>query len=101
VGTARQQGLDGEIAHIAFLGAGAMDTDHDVVEGTSEIAESKRTLASIARKTILLADSSKWFGTDRHKVMNVSRFDTVITDSGMPADVQDAIRATGVTLVVA
>jgi DeoR family transcriptional regulator of aga operon len=101
VGSVRQQGLEGEIAHIAFLGAGAMDADHDVVEGTSEIAESKRSLAAAARKRILLADSSKWFGNDRHKVMNVSGFDTVITDSGMPDDVQAAIRATGVSLIIA
>lgn len=100
VGSARQQGLEGVIAHIAFFGAGGMDHDQDVVEGTFEIAESKRSLAAAARRRVLLADSSKWFGTDRHKVMNVSGFDTVITDDAMRADVQDAIRATGVTLLV-
>ncbi|MGX5681031.1 DeoR/GlpR family DNA-binding transcription regulator [Schumannella luteola] len=101
VGSVRQQGLEGEIAHIAFLGAGGMDVDHDVVEGTFDIAESKRSLAAAARKRVLLADSSKWFGTDRHKVMNVSGFDTVITDDGMPEPVRDAIRATGADLIVA
>ena len=101
VGSVRQQGLEGEIAHVAFLGAGGMDLDHDVVEGTFDIAESKRSLAAAARKRVLLADSTKWFSTDRHKVMNVSGFDTVITDDGMPEGVQAAIRASGVTLIVA
>ena len=101
VGSVRQQGLEGEIAHIAFLGAGGMDVDHDVVEGTFDIAEAKRSLAAAARKRVLLADSAKWFGTDRHKVMNVSGFDTVITDSAMPESVQDAIRAAGPSLIVA
>lgn len=101
VGSVRQQGLEGEIAHIAFLGAGGMDVDHDVVEGTFDIAESKRSLAAAARKRVLLADSTKWFGTDRHKVMNVAGFDTVITDDGMPPAVQEAIRASGATLIVA
>lgn len=100
VGSVRQQGLEGEIAHIAFFGAGGMDSDHDVVEGTFDIAESKRSLAAAARKRVLLADSSKWFGVDRHKVMNVSGFDIVITDDAMPASVQEAIRACGPTLMV-
>jgi DeoR family transcriptional regulator of aga operon len=72
-----------------------------VVEGTFDIAESKRSLAAAARKRVLLADSSKWFSTDRHKVMNVSGFDTVITDSAMPEGVQDAIRSAGVDLIIA
>ncbi|WP_336630350.1 MULTISPECIES: DeoR/GlpR family DNA-binding transcription regulator [unclassified Microbacterium] len=101
VGSVRQQGLAGEIAHIAFLGAGGMDLDHDVVEGTMDIAESKRSLAAAARKRVLLADSTKWFSVDRHKVMNVSGFDIVITDSDMPDEVQDAIRASGPSLIVA
>ncbi|WP_084631122.1 DeoR/GlpR family DNA-binding transcription regulator [Demequina aestuarii] len=101
VGSPRQQGIEGEIAHIAFLGAGGMDSDHDVVEGSFDIAESKRALAAIARRKVLLADASKWFTYDRHKVMNVSGFDTVITDDAMPALTQDAIRATGVELIVA
>ncbi len=101
VGSVRQQGLEGEIAHVAFLGAGGMDLDHDVVEGTFDIAESKRSLAAAARKRVLLADSTKWFSTDRHKVMNVSGFDTVITDDGMPESVQLAISASGAALIVA
>ncbi len=101
VGSPRQQGLEGEIAHIAFLGAGGMDADHDVVEGSLDIAESKRSLISASRRRVLLADSSKWFTRDRHKVVNVSRFDTVISDSDMPKSTQDAIRSTGVELILA
>lgn len=101
VGSSKQQGLDGEIAHIAFLGAGAIDSDHDVVEGSLDIAESKRTLAGAARRRVLLADASKWFAFDRHKVMNVADFDTVVTDDAMPEEIQKAVRDTGVELVVA
>lgn len=101
VGSPRQQGIDGEIAHVAFLGAGGMDSDHDVVEGSLDIAESKRSLVIAARRRVLLADSTKWFTLDRHKVVNVSRFDTVITDDAMPTDTQDAIRTMGVELILA
>lgn len=101
VGSPRQQGLEGEIAHVAFLGAGGMDSDHDVVEGSLDIAESKRSLIAASRRRVLLADSAKWFTLDRHKVINVSQFDTVITDDAMPASTQDAIRATGVELILA
>jgi len=101
VGSPRQQGIEGEIAHVAFLGAGGMDSDYDVVEGSFDIAESKRALANAARRRVLLADATKWFTFDRHKVMNVSRFDTVITDDSMPDDTREAIRATGVELIIA
>ena len=101
MGSSRQQGLDGEIAHVAFVGAGGMDADHDVVEGSLDIAESKRTLIGASRRRVLLADSSKWFTLDRHKVVNVSRFDTVVSDDAMPASTQDAIRATGAELILA
>ena len=101
VGSPRQQGIDGEIAHVAFLGAGAIDADQDVVEGSLDIAESKRTLAAAARRRVLLADSTKWFAFDRHKVMNVADFDTVITDDAMPESTREAIRATGAELIVA
>lgn len=100
VGSPRQQGLEGEIAHIAFVGAGGMDADHDVVEGSLDIAESKRSLITASRRRVLLADSSKWFTRDRHKVVNVSQFDTVVSDSDMPNSTQDAIRATGAELVL-
>ncbi|WP_308288579.1 DeoR/GlpR family DNA-binding transcription regulator [Microbacterium resistens] len=101
VGSPRQQGLDGEIAHVAFVGAGGMDADQDVVEGALDIAESKRTLIGASRRRVLLADSSKWFTRDRHKVVNVSQFDTVISDTDMPASTQAAIRASGAELILA
>lgn len=100
VGSPRQQGLEGEIAHIAFLGAGGMDSDHDVVEGSIDISESKRSLARVARRKVLLADASKWFTFDRHKAMNVGDFEVVITDDAMPAETQAAIRDKGVELIV-
>ncbi|PVZ94724.1 DeoR family transcriptional regulator [Amnibacterium flavum] len=100
VGTARQQGLEGVIAHVAFLGAGGVDADNDIVEGTFDIADSKRTLGAVARRKVLLADASKWTTTDHHKVLNVSDFDTVITDDTMPQAIQDSIRASGCELIV-
>ena len=100
VGSPRQQGIEGEIGHVAFLGAGAIDSDQDVVEGSLDIAESKRTLAAVARRRVLLADSSKWASYDRHKVMNVADFNTVVTDDGMPEELRAAIRATGAELIV-
>jgi DeoR family transcriptional regulator of aga operon len=100
VGSARVQGLDNEIAHVAFVGAGGIDVDQDVVEGTHEIAESKRILVANARRRVLLADSSKWSSTDRYKAVEVAAFDTVITDVGLPLEAQQTIRARGVELLL-
>jgi DeoR family transcriptional regulator of aga operon len=96
----RNGGMEGVLAHTAFFGAGGMDRDMDVVEGHIEIAESKRAMLMAARRRILLADSTKWFTDDPHKVAALSSFDTVITDTGMPEPIREAIRATGTELQV-
>jgi DeoR family transcriptional regulator of aga operon len=101
VGSAREQGLDRLIAHTAFLGAHGVDRDHDIVESSLEIAATKRHLAAAARHTVVLADSSKWFATDRSKVLSLAGVDTVITDSGLAPSVCAQIRDLGVTLIVA
>ncbi|MDR2374457.1 MAG: DeoR/GlpR family DNA-binding transcription regulator [Bifidobacteriaceae bacterium] len=98
--TATAGGLDGILAHTAFLGAGGIDRDMDVVEGRVQIAETKRIMMAAARRRVLLADSSKWFTSDPHKVVGLSSFDTVITDDGLAPEIRAAIESQGVELVV-
>ena len=100
VGPARAQGLEGLITHVAFVGAGGVDGDLDVVEGAYEIAEAKRNLLAAARHRVLLADSSKWSSSDRYKAVEMSAFDTVVSDVGLPEAAQEAVRAKGVELVL-
>lgn len=100
VGPVRTPGQEGAITHVAFVGAGGVDADLDVVEGAYAIAEAKRDLVASARRRVLLADSSKWSSTDRHKAVGLGAFDTVVTDVDLPAAAQAAVRAAGVELVL-
>ncbi|PFG15563.1 DeoR family transcriptional regulator [Propionicimonas paludicola] len=100
VGSVRAQGLEGVIAHIAFFGAGGIDADNDIAEGTFGIADSKRSLMATARRRVLLADSSKWASEDRYKVASVAEFDTVITDDGLPEQLRERVRSLGCELII-
>ena len=76
--------VGGFAAHQAFVGAHAIDQSLDVVDVSEDIARTKRNLVRMARRVILVADSSKWDIGATSKAFSVSRVDVIITDSDMP-----------------
>ena len=78
------RGVGGFAAHQAFVSAHAIDQSLDVVDVNEDIARTKRNLVRMARRVILVADSSKWDIDATSKAFSVSRVDVVITDSDMP-----------------
>lgn len=88
--------------HLAFLGAGAVDADRDILEGTYAYAESKRRVGLRASRRILIADSEKWQPPFAgYKALNINEFDTVITDNGISKDVREGVLSTGADLKIA
>ncbi len=79
----------GMVAHQAFVSAHAIDPSFDVVDVNEDIARTKRNLVRMARRVILLADSSKWDIGASSKAFSVSRVDMIITD----VDTRPAVRA--------
>jgi len=96
----RDHRLDDVVAHYAFLGAGGVDVDLDITEGTLAVATTKRNMIRAARRKVLLVDSSKWSAVAPVKAMSISSFDMVITDSGLPEANQEQLRSLGVDLKV-
>ena len=78
--------VGGLLAHQAFVGAHAIDQAFDVVDVSEDIARTKRNLVRMARRVIVLADSSKWDIGASSKAFSLSRVDLVITDEGLPRD---------------
>ncbi|MDZ4087929.1 MAG: hypothetical protein U1E69_14150 [Tabrizicola sp.] len=88
--------VGGLVAHQAFLSAHAIDAAFDVVDVNEDIARTKRNLVRMARRVILLADSSKWDIGAASKAFSVSRVDMVITDSDMPQPIRSRLDRLGV-----
>jgi len=86
-------------ADLCFLGAHAID-DALVTESSLEGADIKRALMGAARRTILLADSSKFQQRSFCTVCTLAELDEVITDDAITPQALAAVReAAPVTLV--
>ncbi|MDQ1680099.1 MAG: DeoR family transcriptional regulator, fructose operon transcriptional repressor [Frankiaceae bacterium] len=86
---------------VAFLGTNGISVDRGLTTPDTTEAGVKRAMINAARRTVVVADHTK-FGND-----NLSRFgaleavDTVISDTGLDDDVADEIRAAGPRVVLA
>ena len=88
--------VGGLLAHQAFVGAHCIDQAFDVVDVSEDIARTKRNLVRMARRVIVLADSSKWDIGASSKAFSLSRVDLVITDDGLPAAIRNRLEKLGV-----
>jgi DeoR family transcriptional regulator of aga operon len=66
-----------------------------------EVAAMKRTMIQAARKTVVLADSSKFGAPAFSDVSDFSAVDVLITDAGINPEQVSALEAAGVQIVVA
>jgi len=87
--------VGGFAAHQAFVSAHAIDHSLDVVDVSEDIARTKRNLVRMARRVILVADSSKWDIGATSKAFSVSRVDLIITDSDMPHSIRARLEKLG------
>jgi DeoR family transcriptional regulator, aga operon transcriptional repressor len=88
--------VGGLVAHQAFVSAHAIDHSFDVVDVSEDIARTKRNLVRMARRVILVADSSKWDIGASSKAFSLSRVDLIITDSDMPYAIRGRLEKLGV-----
>lgn len=91
-----EKAVGGLVAHQAFVSAHAIDQAFDVVDVSEDIARTKRNLVRMARRVILVADSSKWDIGASSKAFSLSRVDLIITDSDMPYAIRGRLEKLGV-----
>ena len=84
----------------AFLGTQAFDLEHGFTDTTMEIAQVKRAMIKAARRVILLSDSSKLGHRGFIKVAPLNAVQTLITDTGLPAEVRPELERLGMEVVV-
>lgn len=88
--------VGGLVAHQAFVSAHAIDPAFDVVDVNEDVARTKRNLLRMARRVILVADSSKWDIEATSKAFSCTQLDLIITDSAMPHGVRLRLDRLGV-----
>jgi DeoR family transcriptional regulator of aga operon len=93
IGSDIEQGVNGFFAHQAFVSAHAIDKALDIVDCSHDVARTKRNLVRLARRVILLADSSKWNTDASSKAFPMSTVNVVVTDDMMPQDVRRQLEA--------
>lgn len=99
-GPATRAGFEALAVDVAVLSATALDTGSFFSTDALD-AETKRVMASVASRTVLLVDSTKLGTRARIRVGPLSMVDALVTDSDAPAEIVAELRATGLLVVLA
>jgi DeoR family fructose operon transcriptional repressor len=86
-------------ADVAFLGVNGIDLKDGLTTPTIEDAHVKRAMILAARKTVVLADHTKFGRSAFAFVAALDAIDVVLTDDKTPLNVREAIQALGVEVV--
>lgn len=86
---------------VAFLGANGITVDHGLSTPDPEEAAVKRAMVRAARKTVVLADSSKVGVAMLVSFASLNEIDVLVTDSGISKNDREHIASTGVEVLVA
>ncbi len=87
-------------ADVVFLGGTGLDVEHGLTNVNLPETEAKRMLADAARRTVVVADGSKFGRTHLGVVRPLEDIDVVVT-AEVTADAVDPVRAAGVRVIVA
>jgi DeoR/GlpR family transcriptional regulator of sugar metabolism len=85
----------------AFISASGVKLDEGIFNAGLFQAEIKRTLIDIAGEAILVTDSSKFGRANGILVTPLTRFRTIITDTGASQDVVATLRQSGIQVILA
>lgn len=83
-----------------FLAADGIDVNLGLSSPDLEEAALKRTMIKMARKVIVVADSTKFGKRHLAVICNISQIDVLITDRGITPDHKEALEKMGVEVVV-
>jgi len=100
-GSMAERNMGDLVAQKAFIGIHAMEVEAGLTDTSFEIVQVKRAMVRAARQVIVLADSTKWARVAFAKVAPLSTVHTLVTDSNLPIDAQETIKAQGINLIVA
>lgn len=84
---------------LGFMGAHSVHAVRGLGEVSQSETEIKRMLASVSRRVVALADSTKWNRVSVSFFWPLDKVDTLVTEGPIPKDVRDALKAKNVKLL--
>lgn len=93
--------LDSLRVDTVFIGCNGVDAEGGVTNVNLPEAAVKRRMIAAAARCVVLADSQKLGNRVLASVCPIDDVDVLVTDSGADPDVVEAIRATGVDVIIA
>lgn len=101
VDTWARQALDGLTVDIAFLGANGFSAERGFTTPDPAEADVKAAMVAAARRTVVLADSSKHHADALVRFARTSDVDVLVTDPGLDERHRRSVAAAGPEVVVA
>ena len=101
VGAITERELERLTVDKLFLSTQAFDAETGLTDVSLDVARVKAAMIRSARRTILLADSSKWGNSTFAKIASLAEIDIIITDDGLSEKARKAIRRFEIDLIEA
>ena len=84
-----------------FLGVDAFDLELGLSTPNLEESQVNQAMARVAKRTILVADSSKFGKQSLSRIVPLSAVHTIVTDDELPADARAALDSRGIEVILA
>jgi DeoR family transcriptional regulator of aga operon len=84
-----------------FLAVDAFDLELGLSTPNLEESQVNQAMARVAKRTILVADSSKFGKQSLSRIVPLSAVHTIVTDDELPADARAALDARGIEVILA
>jgi len=84
---------------IAFVGSDGFGTQTGLTTHHVEAAEVVRTMTDHSDRTVLLVDSSKWNNRGFFRIQDLSRIDTVISDTELPPEAREEMESLNIEVI--
>ncbi len=101
VGSWANEALRGVAVDVAFIGTNGITAARGLTTPDLEEAKVKSTLIASARRSVVLADHSKFGREEFGVVAQLSLIDCIITDSAVDSELMAEVEQTGVDVVLA
>lgn len=100
LGSQAEACLGGYIFDKLFLGVDGCDLQFGLTTHHEAEARLNHMMVERAKKVIVLSDSSKFGRVSLHRIVQLERVQTLITDAGISAEYRDGLQRLGIELII-
>ncbi|HXA01426.1 MAG TPA: transcriptional repressor AgaR [Cytophagaceae bacterium] len=100
-GNTSEQNLNEYYCDKVLLGVDAIDVRHGIFTPHIEEANLNRAMIRISQEVIVVTDSSKFNKRSLTKIADITAVHTIVTDSGLTADLRKILEDQGIRVIIA